>query len=318
MTTDPQASVPLAQSLRAREAGLPLDTTLYEGVPPHLDGPLRAWARTFIAGELEQRVALQMGITMDQSYLRAVAAAHGHPGHLVDLIGWSGSRLLEAIDRALQLDQRLHWEVDVVGRAEDRNQATLADWIPLHRWPRSSHRATAVAGLAQLLRDASSAYSVSWDVPLHLARRVDPTVQAAADETTATADPDTAELLSRAWTQVYGRDPDPTSGYHTAVRAVETVARPLVLPNNQRATLGQVIAHLRDASEKWELGLVDKNGDGSIEPLVAMLGRLWQAQVSRHGGGAGSRGQTQAEAEAAVHLAVLCVHWLSTGVLRRR
>lgn len=319
VTTDPQASVPLAQSLRVREAGLPLDTTLYEGVPPHLDGPLRAWARAFIAGALEQRVALQMGITTGQSDLRAAAldAAHGHPSQLVDLL-LSGSELLEAIDRALQLDQQLHWEVNVVGMEEDSNQASLADWIPLHRWPRSSHRATAVAELAQLLRDAASAYRVSWDVPLHLTRRVDPTVQAAADETAAAADPATAELLRNAWTQIYGRDPNPTNGYGTAVRAVETVACPLVLPNNQSATLGQVIAHLRDAPGQWELGLVDKNGHGSIEPLVAMLERLWQAQVSRHGGGASSRDQTQDEAEAAIHLAMVCVHWLSTDVLRRR
>jgi hypothetical protein len=45
---------------------------------------------------------------------------------------------------------------------------------------------------------------------------------------------------------------------------------------------------------------------------------LWQAQRSRHGGGSSSRRQRPEEAEAALHLAVLLVHWLTASVLRRK
>ena len=64
------------------------------------------------------------------------------------------------------------------------------------------------------------------------------------------------------------------------------------------------------------LGLTD-GGDGSVGPLVEMLERLWRGNVCRHGGRV-YRDQTLAEARAAVQLAVTCVQWLSTGVLRHR
>ena len=117
--------------------------------------------------------------------------------------------------------------------------------------------------------------------------------------------------------QTYGLHPDPTSAYRQAVRAVEQVACPLVLPNED-ATLGKVISHLRQGDHKWRFVLVARDGADSVEPLVAMLDRLWTGQVSRHGGGKNSRDQTQAEAETAVHLAAALVQMLSTGALTRR
>lgn len=63
---------------------------------------------------------------------------------------------------------------------------------------------------------------------------------------------------------------------------------------------------------------LDKDGDGSVEPLVAMLDRLWAGQVSRHCGGSRSRDQTLDEARTAVHLAATLVQLLSAGALTRR
>jgi len=64
--------------------------------------------------------------------------------------------------------------------------------------------------------------------------------------------------------------------------------------------------------------LVDKDGADAVDPLVVMLDRLWTGQVSRHGGGRNSRDQTQAEAEAAVHLAATLVQLLTSGALTHR
>lgn len=65
--------------------------------------------------------------------------------------------------------------------------------------------------------------------------------------------------------------------------------------------------------------LVDTDGADTVEPLVAMLERLWTGQVSWHGGGKNSRDQTQAEAEAAVHhLAATLVQLLASEALTRR
>ena len=49
--------------------------------------------------------------------------------------------------------------------------------------------------------------------------------------------------LRRAWTAIYGRDPEPSRGYADAVRAVEAVACPLLLARDTRPTHGKVIAH---------------------------------------------------------------------------
>ena len=51
--------------------------------------------------------------------------------------------------------------------------------------------------------------------------------------------------LAPAWREVHGRNPSPSEAYREAVRAVESVAIPVVSPNNQRATLGTVIADVK-------------------------------------------------------------------------
>ena len=150
---------------------------------------------------------------------------------------------------------------------------------------------------------------------------MDPTVVTAAEQAIDTAPATAGGLLRDAWQHTYGLHPDPTAAYRDAVRAVEEIACPLVLAQagaNNTATLGTVRKHLRDAPEKWQFTLLDKDGIGSVEPLVAMLDRLWTGQVSRHGGGPISRDQTRAEAEAAVHLAATMVQLLAAGALIRR
>ena len=101
------------------------------------------------------------------------------------------------------------------------------------------------------------------------------------------------------------------------MRAVEEIACPRVLPNDGAATLGKVIATCATAPS-CSITLVDRDGADTVEPLVAMLDRLWTGQVSRHGGGQRSRDQTSEEAQAAVRLAATLVHLLGAGALTRR
>ncbi|WP_204003767.1 hypothetical protein [Virgisporangium aurantiacum] len=172
--------------------------------------------------------------------------------------------------------------------------------------------------LEQLLANANSAWRVnaSWT---GLERRIDATVTAAVAEAVRSADAEAAGYLAAAWDAAYGRHPDPDKAYSEAVKAVEAVACALVLPANGNATLGTVRTHLRDASTKWEFALPARDGTaGSVTPVVEMLTAIWEGQRSRHAGTASSRRQTQAEAEAAVHLAATLVQWLTAGVLCRR
>jgi len=114
----------------------------------------------------------------------------------------------------------------------------------------------------------------------------------------------------------YGRNPHPDRAYDEAVLAVEAVACPLVAPTSTRATLGSVIADLRNQAARWELAIGDTSGQPAApDRLIEMLQLLWQGQF-RHAGAPNSRRQNQAEAEAVVHLAATVVQWLSSNVPR--
>jgi hypothetical protein len=170
--------------------------------------------------------------------------------------------------------------------------------------------------LEQILAAANSAWRVNTDWR-GLERRVNPTVTQAVTTTIHNADAEAAGHLAAAWDAAYGRHPDPDRAYAEAVKAVEAVACPTVLPASTTATLGTVRDHLRDATAKWKLVLPGKEGTpGEVTPVVAMMTALWEGQRSRHAGTPTSRRQDQAEAEAAIHLAATLVQWLSSGGLR--
>jgi hypothetical protein len=121
----------------------------------------------------------------------------------------------------------------------------------------------------------SPAGSIKADTPAGqylIEHRLDPTVTAAVDDVVATAPPTAGELLVSAWEQAYALGPNPNAAYGDAVRAVEEVLCPIVLPNDKLRTLGKAVQHLRDAPSKWSFVLVDRDGQGTIEPLVAILG----------------------------------------------
>ncbi|WP_298795920.1 hypothetical protein, partial [uncultured Pseudonocardia sp.] len=237
----------------------------------------------------------------------------------------TGEQLLAAVDQALQLDDHLRWEVQNSGIEPVPSEVPPVvpadfDWskIPT-QW--AGERARTVDRLDKLLTEAGSAYEVNWSLPPRLDHRLDPTVDELLTRTITNSPSTAGKRLSDAKRHIYGLRPDPTAAYREAVRAVEEVACPLVLEKAaaaSSATLGTVRNHLRDAPDKWQFVLLDNDGEGSVQPLVAMLDRLWTGQVSRHGGGRNSRDQTLAEGEAAVHLAATLVYLLGAGTLKRR
>lgn len=276
------------QALSQRMAGSPLDRTLYDGVPDWLAMPLRDWLLEVLTDELARRVALHLRIAADHSDYQLVLLSSVK----------APERLLDIVDATLQLHPA--WPgIQYGDYAFDRLLQDLDD----------------------TLLDGGSLYRIDRDSQC-LVRRIDATVQAAAEATIKSAPEAAADHLRQAWVAAYGRNPDPDKVFNEAIRGVEEVACPLVEKKRAAsgtATLGTVLGELGNSKHLWELVLRDKDGNHrDITALTVMMETLWQAQTSRHGGGPKSGRQDPAEAEAGLHLAVLIVQWLTSGVLRRK
>ena len=270
--------------------------------PPHEDlsaqlaAVVASWVRGNLHDWLVTRFALRLGLEVPES---TPGAAGPRPGHrLVEQLQQDPMALLTAADALLDL---LTEPTGVVPRPT----------IP-----------TPPDALEAYLRDGRSTYRVN-DRGDGLERRIDPTAVAALEQAVQQAGnvrrESAATHLRNAWAAAYElRGRDPSKAYAEAVRAVEAAAIPVVLPTSDRATLGTVLAHLRDATDRWELVMPEQDGASDLGPLVDMLALLWTRQTDRHGGNRPTRPIEQPAAEMAVQLSVLLVQWFTAGHIRRR
>ena len=279
------------QPLDDRLAGLPADDTLHAGVPDWLDQPLRDWLHIVFVDEgaigserLASRVLMRLRWAKDNS----------RQPYFSRLELSQQTDLLTVVDAVLQLHPA--WDPGV-------GTAKMIFGDKLVR-------------LEEILVDAGSLYRIDDRC---LVRRVDTTVQAAVNAAIATATSTVAAHLRTAWGAAYGIDPDPDKAYDHAILAIEELTCPLVCPRNEKATLGVVVRDLRNQRAKWQLSIEDTSTGqyADIDSLIQMLELLWKGQ-SRHGGNPNSRRQTQAEAEAAVHMAAALTQWLSARILHRK
>ncbi len=175
-------------------------------------------------------------------------------------------------------------------------------------------------GVERELAEGGSAWTVdlSGDGPFRLLRRVDATVTAAA-RAVMSASGRAGQHLAKAWNEVYGRNPDPSTAYREAVRAVEAIGSPVISPNNPKATLGTMIADMRNDPKKWVVVLTPSAGD-PVMMFRETMQLLWTAELSRHGTADESvpLDVSPSEAEAALHLAVTLVHWFHSGAIKAK
>lgn len=182
-----------------------------------------------------------------------------------------------------------------------------------------SRLATRDERLDHILTESGSAWTVGHRAGKYgLVRRVPEGVQDALDAAVSRAGRAGARL-SEAWGAVFGVSPDPSRAYALAVKAVEDAAIPVVSPLDRSATLGKIIAVVRDQGA-WSLPMTREDSNfSSHTTLLAMMQTLWTGQSDRHGGDpAREVPVTQEAAEAAVLLAVPLVAWFSAGRVGRR
>jgi hypothetical protein len=173
-----------------------------------------------------------------------------------------------------------------------------------------------LAELELILSQGGSVWRVVTTPGWSLERRASEEMRALVSNA-AVADLDAGRALASAWHACYGARPAYSSAYDDAVTAVEACLLPATTPNDPKATFGKALAHVRDTEARWSVGGL-KGSRSSGATLVAMLETLWQGQ-QRHAQPDGTvAGVSQAEAEAAVSLAVTLVHWFTAGLVVKR
>jgi len=165
------------------------------------------------------------------------------------------------------------------------------------------------ATLTKALTAGASVWTVSAD--RHgLERRV-PVATADAYARAVAPSDSVADELRYAWAAVFGRHPDPSDAWDHAIKAVEDLLIPMVVPKVAKANLGHVAGEIKANATRWSFGLPANGGRGEGEVLEGMIRLIWP-NPDRHGG-AGKRTPTQDEAEGAVATTIAIV-----GLCRNR
>ena len=168
--------------------------------------------------------------------------------------------------------------------------------------------------LEGFLADARSVYTVGVDEDgaYELQFRQPPELTASAERATS-ASTAASQHLRRAWSLAFEREPDPTAACDEAVRAIEAAAKPVVTPSDSLATLGKMIAAMRDAKHKWA---TDSSASDDIGAVIAMMDLIWKG-YKRHGDPNQPAEASVETAQMLVQSAALLVHWFQAGHIRR-
>ncbi|MFJ3395279.1 hypothetical protein [Leifsonia aquatica] len=258
---------------------------LVEGVPDYLQYPLTEWLRTEFgwrrAGGVDQDI-LQRVANVTRIQVFPTSYTGGISNQITDAIQDNSDLFLDVLDATLHLRGR------------------LAD----------------SEALRYILELGASAWTVSADGAA-LQKRVDEATRRSFEDAVSLGDAVSAELVD-AWSAAFGRNPDPSDAWDHAIKAVEELLIPIVLPNKPKANLGGVAGELGgQASHKWRL--VTSTSSSQLDDgktIEAMLRVIWP-NPDRHGGGTERRKPTQQEAERIVHLAIAIVQVCRDGGLTK-
>jgi hypothetical protein len=161
---------------------------------------------------------------------------------------------------------------------------------------------------------AGSGWRVS-DSGKGLEQVVDETVRAAAMSAIRESQGSASQHLANAWAETFGKDRNPTQAHAEMIRAVESAAIPLVMPNNLKATLGTIIGQLDKQGALYTTDGASAASDG-VAGTVSMMRMLWEQQTDRHGA-TPTIPAAQDRVEFLLPIAAALVHAFSTGAVRR-
>jgi|GEM_PF-1131691 hypothetical protein len=153
-----------------------------------------------------------------------------------------------------------------------------------------------------------------------LVERIDPVNWNSYGEVVRPADK-ASRLMQDAWALAFGRDPNPLEAWSDAIKSIETLLKPIVSPDDSKATIGKMIAALRDKPEKWVCSLPDRKygtkdnkiTKRGIEILIDTLNVIGY-QPNRHGNET-TDAVDDITIRSILFLSVTVLGWLRDGVL---
>ena len=246
--------------------------TLDEHVTPHLGRPLWRWCEEQFLRDRNRGALDRMGLRM------RLVFSENPMRDLLDMVNKNNDMLLNIV----------HWIIS----------ETDLGWRDPH-------------GLNQILLNGGSAWIADYEAKTlrrRLSREEEESLRTSLEPGDATA-----THLRDAWTAAWRRDdPSAVEAFDSAVKAIESILAPIVIPKHPTPTLGKIIAALRDKPDKWDTRF---RGIETVEALTAMLDELWKTQVRHHK--AEYLENTLEEAQDAVTLAVAVVSLCRRGFLER-
>lgn len=251
----------------------------HEGIPDHLKHPVREWLM-IVSG-------WHSGKGVNASFVRTLANRCRIPIESTE----SYENVAEVI-AAVQQDEELY--LDVIDAALDLSSGANA-YI-----------------LGNALKVGGSVWAIRED-KCGLVRRVSESAESAFDMAVSATDA-VSEELRLAWGAAFGRNPDASDAWDHAIKAVEDLLIPILIPKVPKPNLGGVAGELKNNPSAWVFGVPGNVGRTNGETLEGLIRHIWP-NPDRHGG-TSKREPTQAEAEAVVQIAVLIVN-LCRGRLKK-
>ena len=174
--------------------------------------------------------------------------------------------------------------------------------------------------LEHILKSAGHVLRVSPDGN-RLVERIDPALWDEYEQVTQLED-QASQYMQEAWTLAFGRNPNVGDAWGRAIKAIETLLKPIVSPKNDKATIGSMTGELRQSPDKWECKLPDRiynvngeiNSKRGIEVFIDALATIGY-QPDRHGSDQ-PQNVDEATARSVLFLATTVVGWLREKILR--
>lgn len=182
-------------------------------------------------------------------------------------------------------------------------------------FPSSEEFHSHIQNLDTILEESGSKWRVGERNSIcGLEERVDPAMQQMVDNAMDSSS-GYGQQLSEAWHYMFGREPNYSAAYAAAIKAVESIALPMVEPNNKDSTLSKASRVMRD--QHWEFQIEareENNVPGGVIQLL--MSGLMNSQPDRHGG-PDSGVVFKEKAQAAVYSAVFLIQCFKAGLVRR-